>query len=227
MEKFSISVRKLTDADLMREACEMTFDGVSKQSLMSIYKSEHSPVRTQLFWVTLQRIPLFVATHLIRHHVGSVPFQLTCREDRKGGNVGFKERMADISSRLGNLKDTDISDVQEEIDWLATHADRYTPVNLGLLVNAQSLIDMAKMRLCLQAHKETIRVFKALKEVVRTVDEDLARMMVVKCVYRGGICGEPRCCGWNKTKAFQKELSNYLECFTDEQVPNKYKILNE
>lgn len=49
-KNFSVTVRKLTDRDLMLEACESTFIGKSNQSLLSIYKSEHSPARTQLFW---------------------------------------------------------------------------------------------------------------------------------------------------------------------------------
>ena len=38
-----VTVRKYTDEALMRRACEMTFNGKSHQSLLSIYKSEHSP----------------------------------------------------------------------------------------------------------------------------------------------------------------------------------------
>lgn len=53
MKDFTVSVKKLTDEELMREACETTFLGESHISLNSIYKSEHSPVRTQLFWVNL------------------------------------------------------------------------------------------------------------------------------------------------------------------------------
>ena len=75
MKDFVVSVKKLTDADLMREACQMTFIGKSHQSLLSIYKTEHSPVRSQLFWVKFEGIPLYISTHLLRHHVGSVPFQ--------------------------------------------------------------------------------------------------------------------------------------------------------
>lgn len=224
-KRFNISVTKLTDASLMRRACEMTFLGKSQQSLLSMYKSEHSPSRTQLFWVELKSVPLFVSTHLLRHHVGLVPFQLTCRDDRKGGNVAFPERIegiqnkvCDITTKLDNGSD-DVEfeklyeDIQDDLEDLKTGADRLTPVNLGLLVNAQSLIDMAKLRLCLQSHKTTIAVFQELKDEVARVDPDLAAMMVVKCVYRNGLCGEPKCCGYNKTKAFNKELAEYTALF--------------
>lgn len=224
-KQFNISVKKLTDTSLMRTACEMTFAGKSQQSLLSMYKSEHSPSRTQIFWVELKNIPLFVSTHLLRHHVGLVPFQLTCRNDRKGGNVAFPERIegiqckvSDLTTRLDNGGD-DVEferlyeDIQDDLEELKTGADRLTPVNLGLLVNAQGLIDMAKLRLCLQAHKTTIEIFKELKEAVSEVDHDLASLMVVKCVYRNGLCGEPRCCGYNTTRAFKAELEEYKLLF--------------
>lgn len=50
-QNFTVSVRKLTDKELMQRACEMTFLGTSKQSLLSMYKAEHSPTRTQVFWI--------------------------------------------------------------------------------------------------------------------------------------------------------------------------------
>lgn len=223
--EFNISVEKLTNESLMRKACEMTFLGKSNQSLLSMYKSEHSPVRTQLFWVEFNHIPLFVSTHLLRHHVGSVPYQLTCRDDRKGGNVGFPERIEGIQSDICNLasavdvgadgvtRETLYESIQDDLEFLKTNADRLTPVNLGILINAQSLIDMAKLRLCLQAHKSTIKIFKALKEKIREVDPDLAEMMVVKCVYRNGLCGEPKCCGYNQTRQFKNELHQYSAHF--------------
>lgn len=229
MKEFSVSVRKLTDEDLMREACECTFLGKSHQSLLSIYKSEHSPVRTQMFWIKLDRIPLFIATHLLRHHVGSVPFQLTCRDDRDGGNPGLIAKIDGINEKLamllsminnssyGTQKDL-IRSIIAECDWLKENADRYTPVNLGLCLNAQSLLDMAKLRLCTGcAHRETVIVFQAIKAKIAEIDSELASMMVRKCVYRNGLCGEPRCCGFNHTSAFKTELNDYLQYFSDKQ----------
>lgn len=220
MKEFTISVKKLTDEELMREACEMTFLGTSKQSLLSIYKSEHSPARTQLFWIKAQNIPLFISTHLLRHHVGSVPFQLTCRDDRTGGNPGLIGKLDKIISRLQeSTSEATIDSVITELQWLQENADRYTPVNLGIFVNAQSLIDMAKLRLCTgQAHAETVEVFQEIKDKVHEIDPALAAMMVRKCVYRGGICGEPRCCGFNHSIKFKQEMKDYMENFSDLQI---------
>lgn len=228
MKEYTISVTKLTDEALMRQACEMTFLGASRQQLLSIYKSEHSPVRTQLFWITANNIPLFIATHLIRHHVGSIPFQLTCREDRHGANPGLinkvDEIIEELSQALIGVKNGDYDFIDEvitssinQLDWVKSNTDRYTPVNLGLLVNSQSLIDMAKLRLCCQAHKETIQVFQSIKKEVYKVDPNLADMMVRKCIYRGGLCGEPKCCGFNGTTRFKEEMENYSKHFTNLQ----------
>lgn len=223
---FSINISKVTEDSLMRRACEMTFLGKSNQTLLSMYKSEHSPSRTQMFWVECNNIPLFVSTHLLRHHVGSQPFQLTCRDDRKGGNVSFPDRVQQISNKLmevtvngytGNKRDALIKEAVDELDWIKNNADRLTKVNLGLFVNAQSLIDMAKLRECFQASKETREVFAAIKKKVAEIDPELSILMVKKCVYRNGLCGEPRCCGYNTTKAFQKELEEYKSNFSAKQ----------
>lgn len=235
MKDFTVSVRKLTDEELLREACSMTINGTSQASLSSLYRSEHSPVRTQLYWVTLHNIPLYVATHLIRHHVGSTPFQLTCRDDRDGGNPHFIERITQLCTRINELRNlwkkgaTYIAPIEEEFNaiiselvWMQENCDRYTPVNLGLCINAQSLIDIAKLRLCTGcASKETVIVFKEIKNQISQIDSDLAAMMVRKCVYRNGLCGEMRCCGFNSTPAFEVELRDYTSRFTAKQRGNQ------
>lgn len=99
-----ITVRKYTDEVLMRRACEMTFNGKSHQSLLSIYKSEHSPARTQLFWIEFIDVPLFVATHFIRHHVGVVPFELSRRDDRSN-DVTFDVAIKSVNDQLTDLLD--------------------------------------------------------------------------------------------------------------------------
>lgn len=235
MKDFAVSVRKLTDEELLRCACASTFIGESRATLGQLYKAEHSPVRTQFFWIELKHIPLYVSTHLLRHHVGSIPFQLTCREDRNGGNPGLPAKIDDAVSRLCALfadwekggamigyRNEELAAIIEGLHWLKENADRYTPVNLGLCVNAQALIDMAKLRLCTGcAAPETVTVFREIKNQIRQIDPALAAMMVRKCVYRNGICGEMRCCGFNSTPAFENELRDYTSRFTEKQKGNK------
>lgn len=82
----AITVRKLTDLELLREACESTMQegAVSQMSLDEAYRCEHSPMRTQLFWLSMPRIPTFVSVHCVRHKIGVEHFVRTNRDDRGG-----------------------------------------------------------------------------------------------------------------------------------------------
>lgn len=206
-----ITVEKIVDTRIMREACAMTFNGKSAMTIKRMAMYEHSPLRTQIYWIRLFDIPLFCSTQLLRHHVGSQPFQLTCRTDRKGGNNHFKERIDAIATQIA-LGDYDNAFAQ--LDWLKDNADRYTKVNLGLCINAQALINMAKERLCSDASSETRAIFKAIKAEIAEVEPELAPFLVPKCIYRGGICNGVAKCGFNKTETFKKQLDEYKELFT-------------
>lgn len=220
-KEFNVTVKKLTDRELMLSACESTFLGKSNQSLLSIYKSEHSPSRTQLFWVEIKNAPLFVVTHFIRHHVGIEKYQLSMRSDRNGG----KDQCPYIADRLSEIlavpeeyrAEEETKEMYELLEELKNRSGRNALTNLSILVNAQSLIDMAKLRLCNMASPETRQVFSAIKEKINEIDPELASMMVRKCVYRNGLCGEPRCCGFQSTSIFKKEQENYLNHFTQKQ----------
>lgn len=210
MKTVEISVRKITDESVMREACEMTFLGKSKMTMRKMCMCEHSPLRTQMYWVRLYNIPLFCSTQLIRHHVGSQPFQLTCRPDKKGGNVRFKERIGHIISLI---REGVVDGAINELLWLKDNADRYTKVNLGVCLNAQSLINMAKERLCSDASPETRKIFEGIKGAISDIEPDLALFMVRRCVYRGGICNSLTPCGYNKSGQGLKEIEEYRRLF--------------
>ena len=79
-----IYIEKLTNVDLMRRACKFTTHGQvdSMMSLDKIYRCEHSPLRTQMFWIEMYRIPTFVSVHLTRHKIGVEHWVQTNREDR-------------------------------------------------------------------------------------------------------------------------------------------------
>lgn len=205
-----VIVERITPIRIMREACEMTFNGKSEMSIQRMAMYEHSPLRTLLYWVKLYDIPLFCSTQLLRHHVGSQAFQLTCRSDRKGGHNHFKERIDAICESIRAGSDKDAID---ELVGLKDNADRYTKVNLGLCLNAQALINMAKERLCSDASLETREIFKAIKAGVEKVDPELGPFLVPKCIYRGGICNGVSRCGFNKTDLFKKTLEQYKKLF--------------
>ena len=63
-----------------------------------------------------------------------------------------------------------------------------------MLINAQSLINMARKRLCMKAHKETRMIMESIKEAIENIDPDLAKCMIPECQYRGQ-CHELKSCG--------------------------------
>lgn len=171
-----IFVTKLTNEDLLQWACSMTIDAESNMSLERIYRNEHSPIRTQLFRVSLLHIPTFVSTHFVRHNIGIIGhFCKTQRDDRIGETEGDSH-------------------------------DRWTPTNHGILCNAQTLINIARKRLCYTSHWATREVMKQIKEKVAIVDPALAKRMIPECEYRGGVCHEDRICGKRKGIKHWKEV---------------------
>lgn len=78
-----VIVAKITDFALMNKACGYT---INKQNVApdpyKMYKSEHSPIRTQMFVVEMIDIPTFVSAHFARHPVGITHFVKSNRADR-------------------------------------------------------------------------------------------------------------------------------------------------
>lgn len=62
-------------------------------------------------------------------------------------------------------------------------------------VNAQELIQMARMRLCRQASAETRMVMTDIRDAVVQTNPEFADFLVPKCVAHGG-CNEFRSCGY-------------------------------
>lgn len=83
-----------------------------------------------------------------------------------------------------------------------------TPNDQDFVVNAQSLINISRKRLCTCASKETREALEAVKEEVRKIDPIMAEKMVRNCVY-SGFCREMNCCGYVNTENFKKELETY------------------
>jgi len=156
-----VKVKKVTDIELLQWACSLTIGKESHAKLSSIYKNEHSPMRTQIFQVTMLDIPTFVSTHFVRHTQGVTHFVKSNREDRGGDGT----------------------------------ENRWTPVDHGMLINAQALINMARKRLCHKAHRDTRYLMTLIKLAVCDVDLELSKRMVPECIYRGGVCHEDKPCG--------------------------------
>jgi hypothetical protein len=167
-----ILIEKVTGDIHMRTVCEFTSGKQSKISLKRMYQCEHSPIRTQIFFVRMYNIPSFVSVHFVRHKIGVDHFVKSNRSDSTG-----------------------ISDEQ---------INRLTPVDHLMIVNAQSLINIARKRLCYKAHEETVKVMEAIKEEMFKIDKDLYPFLVPECSYRGGICHELQPCGKRRVKIVNK-----------------------
>ena len=145
-----IHITKLTDSSLANLACEFTSGkkGLSV-NLEKLYNAEHSPARTQMFWIEMLQIPTYVSVHFARHKVGCEHF------------------------------------VQSNRDAVET-VDRNTPINHAMFLNAQSLINLARFRLCRKADPQTRKVMQMIEREMYGVDRELAVNLRANCAYRMG-----------------------------------------
>ena len=211
----NVTVTKLTDVELLRKANSFTTGHESKMTLAKAYAYQHSPIRTQLFWIECREIPLFVASQLVRSHVGVQFFQQSKRTDR--GGEDFRNVCYNLSKDFNDAfcmgDEEDLDKCIETAKTLPHHFDRYAPADLAFIANAEALINMAHKRLCAKASPETREIFGQICELVEEQDPDLYKYLVPQCVYRGGICPEPKGCGYNKTGLFNKILTEYKKLF--------------
>ena len=158
----NILVQKITDRSLMDRACSFTVNREVHPNPAKLYLAEHSPIRTQLFWVEMLDIPTFASVHFVRHKIGTEHFVKSNREDRPG--------------------------------FTGTDGGRLHPVNHAMILNAHSLINMARKRLCRRSHATTRDIMKLICLEIREVDPDLYPCLVPECLYRGK-CHEMKPCG--------------------------------
>lgn len=133
-----VSVTKLTDVILLRRANSFTTGKESNMTLAKAYKHSHSPIRTQLFWVECTEIPLFVASQLVRSHVGVQYFQLSNCTDRGGDD--FRTVCSGLATNLANdivgEYEDGIAMGLEVLRNLPERFDRFTPTDLAFIINA-------------------------------------------------------------------------------------------
>lgn len=221
----TISVEKITNVDLLRRANLFTTSKVSKMTLAQAYKYGHSPIRAQLFWVELTEIPLFVASQLVRSHVGVQFFQRSKRTDR--GGEDFRVECHDFGQRLDLIAENvdeglsekkadeltqTLGEMENEVKAWSLRFDRYAPTDLAVIINAEALINMAHKRLCNKASKETRDIIQGVCCEIERCDPDLYKHLVPQCVFRG-VCPEPKSCGYIKTQSFVDDRNEYVNLF--------------
>lgn len=223
-----IKVEKLTDVDLLRKANSFTTGRDSKMSLRKAYASMHSPIRTQLFFIEMEDIPLFCASQFVRSKVGVEWWQRSKRTDR--GGEDFRQVCQELGEECSQFRgkiqegfdECESKDMQFKLDCLERHIrilpqnfDRYAPTSLAGLFNAESIINMSHKRLCMKASKETREIWDKVLEDVLKVDPDLYLFCVPPCVYKG-YCSEPKPCGYTKSDVYKEDRETYLKLFENE-----------
>jgi len=162
----TVEVRKITDEALLQEIIGYVLDKESTMTLSKIYRTGHSPMRSQLFLIKMN-ITTEVSVHLVRHAaVGQFHYVSSNRADWAGHN-------AEEASEVG----------------------RQTPVRHVMILNAEHLIEMCGKRLCTKALAATREVVRAIREGVRVLDPKLADRLQPQCYHQGGICYEEDPCG--------------------------------
>ena len=151
---------------------------IQENYMYKMYRCEHTPIRTRRFLVQFVNIPYSIAMHLVRHTQGVIPFVSTGRDDR-------------IEITESTIRDRD-----------------NIPVRLDMECNAQALINISRKRLCAQAHVNTRKSWKLIKDLVMELDMPLGANMVADCVYRGR-CFEYKSCGFDKTVGFNNLRKAY------------------
>lgn len=150
----------------------------SKEWEAKILLAEHSPIRLVWYHISLENIRQWVTVHFVRHFIGCLKFVHSQREDRR-----------DLSVPRDELPQGELNDMDMEC-------------------NAQSLINISKVRLCSCASKETREAWINVINELRKIDPILADKCVPSCIYRG-FCPEIKSCGYYKTEEFKKRLKEY------------------
>lgn len=210
-----IEVKRITDPNLFRECAEMTTGKECKMSWNRALCSGHSIIRAQEYLIKMYDIPQCVMGHLVRH-IHSQPYVLSKRPDR--GGEDFEAVCIAISDGVYTLEDSyatwKAAGIAEEISELPKRFGRHAPTNMAIKLNAEEIINISKVRLCSMASQETREVWKAVVTEIAKIDPELMLQCVPTCVFRGGICPEPKGCGFNRTELFKKRLDVYKSLFT-------------
>lgn len=106
------------------------------------------------------------------------------------------------------------NDRQSEYD--RNKAPQDAPVTHSCVANVQEIINISKVRLCKQASYETRYAWVMFLGELMNHMPEVPDFCQPTCIYRNGICPEPRGCGFNKTSQFNKLSDAYKLLFDKE-----------
>ena len=163
-----------------------------------VIMAEHSPIKLVEYLISFKDLRQWVGVHLLRHE-HMLPFIHSQRVDRREDIDSLTERVMSIIE-----EDVKSDESFNKRDYLF----QGEPNDQDFVVNAQTLINISRKRLCHCASKETREAWVAVKEAIKEFDPIRASFMVPNCIYRGR-CPEMNTCGYYKTDKFKKELDEY------------------
>lgn len=165
-----------------------------KMSLMA----EHSHIKLVEYTIRFSDLRQWVGVHLLRHPF-VLPFIHSQRVDRR-------EDIEALTDKVVSILEDDIKNSQDfnRRDYLF----QGQPNDQDFVVNAQTLINISRKRLCSCASKETREAWQLAKDAIAEVDPIVVKFMVPNCIYRG-FCPERFCCGKALTNKYKEELNEY------------------
>ena len=81
-------------------------------------------------------------------------------------------------------------------------------ISCSFICNAQALINISRVRLCMKAAPETRELWHKVRDAVKIIEPIMWRFMVPNCIYRG-FCPELNGCGSDKTSHFTYIINKY------------------
>lgn len=159
-----IEITQISGLDAMRWACDMTRKPGVKASTMSLANIYRC-----------EHSPMRAITYGVKL-VGIPTFVSTHLVRHKFGVEHFVESNREDRGGAGD-----------------TQVNRLTPVNHGMILNAQAIVNISLKRLCYAASGRTVAVWRKVRNEINTIDPALADAMVPECVKRG-YCPELRQC---------------------------------
>ena len=83
-------------------------------------------------------------------------------------------------------------------------------VNVAFTINAQALIQISRVRLCMKAWQETRVCWEEILRAVQRVDNIVTDYCMANCLYRG-FCPEAEPCGYAKTVSFKNTHDRFIQ----------------
>ena len=149
----------------------------------SILMSQHSPIRSLIFEVTIRGIKCWVSQHIARH-----------------------DAFASHETHYVGTSREDINEAVIDRDEMKQSA----LVNHRIMLNAEDFINISRKRLCNKAHRDTVGVWRAVLNHLSEIEPEIASKCVPECVYRG-FCPYKTTCGYFTTKNFDNSLKSYRD----------------